>query len=92
MARLGHQQLRLLTVLGTPASMLVVGDALSDSLVKRGLLREDEPRRGIVVTPAGLRVLADELEAGRVKDVLVRMRADKAKQLRKTRRKERTRK
>lgn len=62
--RLGKKQLRLLAPMGNPFFLLVVGDKLSDSLVKRGLLK---PTRGdslFQITPAGLRVLADAHERG----------------------------
>ena len=91
MVRLGINQLRMLTLLGSPATLLLVGDAVSDSLVKRGLARQDKVRRGVVVTPDGLRRLADEMEAGRVKDALRRMRADVAKMNRRIAARERRR-
>lgn len=73
--RLGLNQLDLLAKLGSPLTMLIVGDALSDSLLARGLVRQDRKRRGIVISPAGLRALADALEAGRLADVAARIHA-----------------
>jgi hypothetical protein len=64
--RLGKHQLKLLAGLGSPFTLLVVGDALSASLVKRGLL-EATGRSGdsfFRITPAGLRELADALDRG----------------------------
>lgn len=63
--KLGKNQLEMLTVLGCPGRFLVVPDKLSDSMVKRGLLHSVD---GFVcITPAGLRALADAVEAGTVK-------------------------
>ncbi|MBN9472081.1 MAG: hypothetical protein J0J10_25275 [Bosea sp.] len=68
MARLGTQQLRLLCGLGSPGTALVVPDRISNSLVTRGLLRNTHPSKPGMqrITPAGLRQLADDLEAGRL--------------------------
>jgi hypothetical protein len=49
--------------------MLVVGDTISKSLVKRGLLKPnfpDDPDAWHRITPAGMRVLADAYEAGQL--------------------------
>lgn len=75
--RVGVNQLDLLAKLGSPLTVLLVGDDLSDSLLARGLVRQEKKRRGIVITPAGLRALADALEAGRIDDVLTRVRAER---------------
>lgn len=78
MARpLGKHQLRLLLQLGSPGMRLVVGDRLSRSLERRGLLRatggpvktddgRDLPPGLFQITPAGLRALADALERGQL--------------------------
>jgi hypothetical protein len=62
--RLGPKQLQLLTSLGSPAMLLVVPDAISRSLEKRGLVADYHGMHRI--TPAGLRALADAFEAGRL--------------------------
>ncbi len=72
MKRLGTQQLRLLCTLGSPGLALVVPDRVSNSLVRLGLLR-DTHRAGPGmqrVTAAGLRRLADEMEAGRLEQFM----------------------
>jgi hypothetical protein len=49
--------------------LLVVGDSLSKSLVKRGLLAPKKPGNPDAwhqITPAGLRALADAFEQGRL--------------------------
>lgn len=66
----GRHQLCLLASMGSPFSLLVVGDRLAASLVARGLL-EPRNRKGLAdgflgVTPKGLRDLADALEAGQL--------------------------
>ena len=83
MSRLGDQQIRLLIVLATPDRGLLTPDKVSASLVRRGLLAEDKPGGCSVITPAGLRALADAMEAGRVKHCLDRMREDHEKRRRK---------
>lgn len=76
MCRLGKHQLRLLMTLASPSTRLVIADARSESLERIGLVKAHSPARpatgttkaipaGMVgITPAGLRRLADELEAG----------------------------
>lgn len=68
MARpLGKLQLERLMGLASPSCLMIVGDAVSGSLVKRGLLRPnfpDTPEAWHRITPAGLRALADAYEAG----------------------------
>lgn len=76
MRPLGKYQTRLLVVLGSPTRAMVVPDATAKSLVARGLLREREPDGMVCITPAGLRALADEMEAGRVDDALDAIRKD----------------
>lgn len=73
--KVGSRQLSYLIMLGSPTCTLVVGDTVTDAMVRRGWLRQDRPRVGICITPAGLRALADEMEAGRVRDGLQRMEA-----------------
>lgn len=66
---LGKLQLRLLMGLSSPSMMMVVGDGVSTSLVKRGLLRPnypDTPEAFHRITPAGMRALADAYEAGQL--------------------------
>lgn len=76
--RLGKHQLRLLITLASPGTRMVVADAVSASLERVGLVKAHSPAApakppakaipaGMVgITPAGLRRLADELEAGRL--------------------------
>lgn len=69
MARpLGKNQLQQLFGMAAPSSLLIVGDdAVSQSLVRRGLLKPMKPERPgafLQITPAGMRVLADAFEAG----------------------------
>ncbi len=57
--------------MGSPFHTLVVGDKVSRSLAKRGLLEpvgdpETKDAGFFTITPAGLRVLADALECGKV--------------------------
>lgn len=64
---LGKLQLERLMGLASPTCLLVVGDALSKSLVSRGLLKphfQDRPDAWHRITPSGLRALADAFEAG----------------------------
>lgn len=64
---LGKNQLERLLGLASPSSLLVVGDAVSKSLVKRGFLApkfDDRPDAWHQITPAGMRWLADAFEAG----------------------------
>ncbi len=67
MRPLGKLQLERLMGLGSPSMLMVVGDAVSTSLVKRGLLKPnfpDEPDAFHRITPAGMRALADAYEGG----------------------------
>jgi hypothetical protein len=66
---LGKLQLERLMGLASPSSLMVVGDAVSKSLVARGLLRPyfpDNPDAWHRITPSGLRALADAFETGRL--------------------------
>jgi hypothetical protein len=65
-SRLGRRQREVLARLGGVTMALVVGDKMSASLVRRGLLIAEPDGSFARITAAGLRVLADELEAGRV--------------------------
>jgi len=70
---LGKHQLCLLATMASPFSLLVVGDRISRSLVRRGLLGQHFAKKDdafIGITPAGLRALADEMEAGRLEPFL----------------------
>lgn len=73
MRPLGKHQLRLLACLSGITMTLVVPSKLSDSLVRRGLLEprskkgpKGKPPGFIGITPAGLRVVADLMEAGQM--------------------------
>lgn len=70
MRPLGKNQLERLLGLASPSLYLVVGDdAVSRSLVKRGLIEpldRKRPKAFLRITPFGMRVLADALEAGQL--------------------------
>ncbi len=70
---LGKLQLERLLGLASPSMLLVVGDKLSASLVKRGLLKprfRERPDAWHGITPAGMRALADAYEAGHLKQFM----------------------
>jgi hypothetical protein len=73
---LGKRQLETLVTLGSPACAMVVPDKCALSLVKRRLLKVSESGGFARITPLGLRVLAAEMEVGRVDDALERIRKD----------------
>lgn len=68
MTRLGRHQLDLLSGLACVNSALVVGNRLSDSLVRRGLLLATDAENNalVVLTPDGYRALADAIESGAI--------------------------
>ena len=69
MRPLGKLQLEQLLGLASPSSLMVVGNAVSKSLVGRGLLSPyfpDNPDAWHRITPAGMRALADAYEAGQI--------------------------
>ena len=68
MRPLGSKQRELLGMLSSPTRFMIVGNAVAESLARRGLLAaQGEDGTGFFqITPAGLRVLADEWEAGRL--------------------------
>jgi hypothetical protein len=72
--RIGKNQLQLLATLASPTVLMLAPSKEARGLVKRGLLREREPGKSCCITPAGLRALACEIEAGRVDDALEAMR------------------
>lgn len=69
MRPLGTRQLELLMLMSLCGSVVTARDATVRKLLGRGLLTE-RSAGGLRITPAGLRTLADELEAGRVDAVL----------------------
>jgi hypothetical protein len=73
--RIGIHQLRLLVSLGSPCMHLIVLDRVAKTLLARGLIRESDSA-GYVITPLGLRVLADEMAAGRVDCALTAMKKE----------------
>lgn len=87
MSRLGKHQLCLLASLASPFLKVIVGDRLSRSLVRRGLMAPhwSDPKRadGLHgITPAGLRALADALERGDLEQFLdPRFQRDRARLL-----------
>lgn len=71
MTRLGRRQLDRLAGMAHIGAALIVPDDISRALCRRGLLQAtgDLPKTEgsmIVITPAGLRALADAMEAGLV--------------------------
>lgn len=70
MPPLGKNQLERLLGLASPSSLLVVGgDRVIRSLERRGLVApavKDRPDAWLQITPAGMRALADALEAGQL--------------------------
>ena len=69
MRPLGKLQLERLMGLASPSCLMVVGDAVSRTLVKRGLLKPhfpDNPDAWHRITPSGLRELAAAYEAGQL--------------------------
>lgn len=66
---LGKLQLERLMGLASPSCLMIVGDKVSESLVKRGLLKPhfpDNPEAWHRITPDGMRLLADAFEAGQL--------------------------
>lgn len=66
--RIGRKQADLLSFAASPAMMLLTPGAVSRSLVKRGLMREEAPGGACCITPAGLRALAGALDEGVIDD------------------------
>jgi hypothetical protein len=62
--RLGRHQLCLLATMGSPFSLLVIRDKVSQSIESRGLLAPSRKDGLFGITPQGLRTLADALERG----------------------------
>ena len=65
MTRVGPKQRDLLARMCVGRAV-VVGDALTRSLCRRGLMKAHRGDDVVTVTAAGLRALADEMDAGRV--------------------------
>lgn len=65
--RLGARNWRTLSMLGTPSCILLTVSKPHRRLLVLGLCREITGG-GLAITPAGLRALADAIEAGVVKD------------------------
>ena len=63
--RLGIRQLELLRGVGTN-SALATADKATRRLCELGLMREGVPGGLVHLTPKGLRVLADAVDAGRI--------------------------
>jgi F0F1-type ATP synthase epsilon subunit len=72
--RVGKVQLQTLVMLGSPTMSMIVPGKAERAMIARGLLKCSATGGFACITPAGLRVLADEMEAGRVDDALERMR------------------
>lgn len=73
MARLGRKQLTFLANMAGTGFAVVVGDAFIRRLVAHGCLRPLGPEGDsfFVVTPAGLRAVADALDAGTIPAVTI---------------------
>ena len=82
MRPLGKNQLERLMGLSSPGMMLVVGrDPVSSSLVARGLLKPrfpDRPDAWLGITPQGMRLVADALEAGQLQQFMKPFPRDEA--------------
>lgn len=73
--RLGKHQLCLLATMASPFNVLIVGDKVSRSLIKRGLFASHFAEKAKAegfhgITPAGLRELADAMERGELEQFL----------------------
>ena len=78
---LGKLQLERLMGLASPSCLLIVGDAVSKSLVKRGMLKPhfpDTPEAWHRITPAGMRALAEALEVGQLDQFMKTFPPEKA--------------
>lgn len=65
---LGAKQRELLHALSCPTRFMITGNKVAESLVRRGLLKA-QGKKGdgfFQITPAGMRLVADEWEAGRL--------------------------
>lgn len=70
---LGKRQIERLMGLASPSMLMIVGDAVSKSLVERGLLRPnfpEDPDAWHRITPEGMRALADAYEAGQLEQFM----------------------
>lgn len=78
MTRLGKRQLEMLIFCCSPLWLLLTPCAVSDALVKRGLMVADRkgPRRPARISSAGLRAVADAMDRGEVKPAMERMAQD----------------
>jgi hypothetical protein len=72
--RIGAKQLEILIILATPDRAMIVPGKTERGLIQRGLLKVEDNGGFARITPAGLRALADAMEAGRVEDCLMRMK------------------
>lgn len=82
-ARLGDKQVESLEALG-PQRCPVVASRVDRRLIELGLAEGGDDGSFVCLTPSGLRALADEIEAGRVKPIRERMIAAIKKQARAT--------
>lgn len=71
---LGDRQIEALTCVGNPTMTWLAGSTKTMlTLRDKGCVRPINPKEPdgcLVITPAGLRALADALEAGRIKQLL----------------------
>lgn len=67
--RLGAAQIEALTSIAKPTMILLTPKKRDERLVALGLAKHPAPGcKSLCITPAGLRFLADEIEAGRIED------------------------
>lgn len=57
-------------MIASPTSTLIVPSKTDLALAKKGLLSVNDQGKMAQITSAGLRVLADEIDAGRVRPIL----------------------
>lgn len=75
--RIGARQMEILAGFGA-MRVMITSDAASRRLAGQGLLRVDAAG-GSCITPAGLRALADAMEAGALPDALTTLAAAKSR-------------
>lgn len=75
--KLGWRQLAELSMCASPATLLLTPDKVTRSLVARGLMRQREKDKGAAcITAAGLRTLANAMDAGVLDDALEHWRKE----------------
>ena len=75
--RLGKRQLELLIVLAQPNMIMCSPGKAATAMIERGLLRRpSHMKSAAVISSAGLRALADAMDAGLVEPTIERMAAE----------------